>query len=105
LKPANREAVRPAPAVEILPPGMVLLSGAFLKRFGRRLARLLAVLDRRNRCAPGRFGNLPLGVFFVRRRDRADRVAPRTLPAVSRQVTPRPDRSMARGLDFLNETF
>ena len=51
------------------------MSGAFLNRFGRGLARLLAVLDRLSRGTLGRLGDLPLGIFFVRRSDRADRVA------------------------------
>jgi hypothetical protein len=39
------------------------------------LTLALAVLDRLSRGALGRLGDLPFGVFFVRCRDRADRVA------------------------------
>jgi hypothetical protein len=41
----------------------------------QRLGFPLGVLDRRGRGAPGRLGDLPLGVCFVRRRHHADRVA------------------------------
>ena len=54
---------------------LVLLSGVFRNKFGRGLACRLAVLARLSRRAPGRPGDLPLGVFFVRRRDRTDLVA------------------------------
>jgi hypothetical protein len=51
------------------------LSVAFCNRFGRGLACHVAVLDRLGRGSPGFLDDLPLGVFFVCVRDRADRVA------------------------------
>jgi hypothetical protein len=68
-----------------------LLSGAFRNRFGRGLACRLAVLDRLSRGALGRLGDLALGIFFVRRSDRASSAAvtvPTGLPSRSIRVEP-----------------
>jgi hypothetical protein len=78
--------VRPALIAQILPPGSGFVVRAVLQQVWPRARCHLAVHDRLRRGSSRFLGDLPLGVFFVRRRDLAGDLPARSIrgaPAVS----------------------